>query len=53
MLLAVYVGVSGNGQQLDTQNIPLILLSGLLGGMVPGEALLPPAILGMALIFTR
>ena len=88
MLLAVYVGVSGNGQQLDTQNIPPILLSGLigifardtllfaslnrigprrssilfamnaplaalLGGMVPGEALLPPAILGLALIFTR
>ena len=86
VLLGVYVGVTGNWQQLNAQNIPPILLSGLigifvgdtllfaalnrvgprrssilfamnaplaaiLGWIVLGEALVPQAILGVALTF--
>ena len=86
VLLGVYVGVTGNWQQLNAQNIPPILLSGvigifagdtllfaalnrvgprrssilfamnaplaaILGWIVLGEALVPQAILGVALTF--
>lgn len=39
LLLAVYVGVSGNWQQLNSQNIPPILVSGLIG-IFAGDTLL-------------
>ncbi len=39
LLLAVYVGVSGNWQQLNAQNIPPILISGLIG-IFAGDTLL-------------
>lgn len=39
LLLAVYVGVSGNWQQLNAQNTPPILISGLIGIFV-GDTLL-------------
>ncbi len=86
LLLAVYVGISGSWQQLNAQNVPPILISGLigifagdtllfaslnrvgprrssilfamnaplaaiLGWIVLGEALVPQAILGVALTF--
>ena len=39
LLLAVYVGVFGNWQQLNAHNIPPILISGLIG-IFAGDTLL-------------